>query len=126
MRGVYYLMISEKTTLQEKFNTVPGVAVNRLLKFNNNGELEAVSISAQGILPQIKVIATAGYIVTCKKNVTGASLISASANYPANTWFFNVPELANYIVSVQQNASSTATNYSVTVSDYKQYTVNAN
>ena len=119
-------MIAEKTTLQEKFNTLPGVSANKFLKFNNNGELEAVSPSSQGILPQIKVIATAGYIVTCKKNATGASLISASANYPSNTWFFNVPELASYVVSVQQNSSSTATNYPVSVSEYKQYTVNAN
>lgn len=113
-------MIAEKTTLQEKFNKIPGADVGMLLQFDNEGELKVVSQTSQGIQPQIKVLANSGASVLCTKSGSGA--VTASANYPATTWYFNTPGLGTYTVSVTY--SGTTRTYEQQVTAYKQYTVN--
>jgi len=120
--------ITDKINLEGKFNKLQGVTANYLLRFNDQGELKVVDPASQGILPQIKVIANSGYIVNCKRH-SGGTNITASANYPSNTWYFNVPGLSTqanpYDIEVKASSTATSSTYSVDVQEYKQYIVNA-
>lgn len=115
-------MITDKIGLEKKFNTIPNVQVGSLLRFNDNGELEAVSGDLGSIAPQIKVVAVSGSTVSCSKS-GGASVAAIPYPDPGNTWYFNVPSLAIYTVTVK--TSGTTKSYEIDVNTYKQYTVNA-
>lgn len=117
-------MITEKTNLQEKFNKIPNIDVGLILKFNDDEELVPVNPATEGIRPQIKVISVAGYTVTCKKK-SNSAIVSLSANYPANTWYFNVPDLNIVYTITVITSNSTQYTYEVTPTEYKQYVVNA-
>lgn len=116
-------MITDKIELEKKFNTISGVQVGSLLRFNGNGELEAVSGDLGGITPQIKVVAVPGSTVSCKRKSDNS--VVTPTNYPpeGNTWYFNVPGIAVYTTTV--TTSGTSKNYEINVDAYKQYTVNA-
>lgn len=113
------MILTNKISLQEKFNTIAGVQQNSLLRFNSSGQLEAVTESSSGILPQIKVYANASATVTCKNASNNNSVTAIHYPNSGNYWYFNVPGLATYNVVV--NSSTTQ----VIVNEYKQYTVNA-
>ena len=70
------MKINSKIQLQRKFNTISGVQANSLLRFKNDGNLEAVSQDYQGLVPQIKVIASSTASVSCKR---GSTVIPLSA-----------------------------------------------
>lgn len=114
-------MLLEKLDLQEKFITLPNVQIGSLLRFKSDGTLEAVNDGGQGIMPQIKVIANSDSAVSCTKS--NGSVVSKSALYPSNTWYFNVPGFGTYTITVI--SGTTTTRQEVTISEYKQYIVNA-
>ena len=111
------MKINSKIQLQRKFNTISGVQANSLLRFKSDGNLEAVSQNYQGLLPQIKVIANSNSTVSCKtsSNVT----VSLSANYNGTDYYFNVPGLGTYSITI-----NSGTAHSITVKEYKQYIYN--
>lgn len=113
-------MIIDKINLQKNFNTIPGVTENCLLRFRNDGILEAVSSSSQGILPQIKVIASISATVQCRNSnnqVISQSASTSTSSY--KTIYFNVPSIGTYTVSIN-NSSNT-----VNITSYRQYVVNS-
>lgn len=111
------MKINSKIQLQRKFNTISGVQANSLLRFKSDGSLEAVSQNYQGLLPQIKVIASPTATVTCKK---GTTVISLSAKYPSNSYYFNVPGTGTYSITINNQTPA----YNIVVSEYKQYVYN--
>lgn len=102
-----------QTFLQEKFIGREG----QVLKFNNEGVLEAVDISIQSIKPQIVVYTETGSAVTCNRQ--GVVLTAEEDN---GKWIFNLPNIGNW-ECIAINSLGDIGQSTVEVTEVKQYTI---
>ena len=102
-----------QTFLQEKFIGREG----QVLKFNDQGILEAVDISIQSIKPQIVVYTETGSAVTCSRQ--GVVLTAEENN---GKWVFNLPNIGNWECVAINSLGDMGSN-TVEVTEVKQYTI---
>lgn len=101
-----------QTFLQPKFIGTK----DKVLKFNNNLQLEAVYAEISGIQPQIVVYADTGSTVTCSKD--GLVLTGVEDN---GKWVFNIPSTGIWTCT-GTNPLSVTRSENVNVTVIKQYT----
>lgn len=102
-----------QTYLQEKFEG----RENQVLKFNSQGELEAVDIEIRSIKPQIVVTAETGSTVTCNR-----SGVVLSATEDSGKWVFNLPSIGNW-ECIAINSIGDIGKETVEVTELKQYNI---
>lgn len=113
-------MITEKTSLQPKFNQLRGAAPGKILKFNSSQQLIVVDPYSEGLLAQVKVTVPSGqgYGVSCSPQAK--SFYSDSSN---TKFFFNLPSLnVEYTFSIGKN-NQTPQIRKITPTEYRQYQI---
>lgn len=103
-----------QTFLQEKFVGTK----DKVLRFNNNLQLEAVNVSISGISPQLLVSCTTGATITASCNGVVLSAVEDSG-----TWTFNLPYTGVWTVSGVLNSATGSTEVNVTALQQYQVTL---
>lgn len=122
-----------KTFLEEKFSKVlpdtPGAGVNKVLRYKDDNTLEAVDITNAGLKPQIYLLnnTSSDWSVTPTCTYGGTSITVEPDAQLDRAYFFNVPgpsaSTPSRTYTLRYVKGSTAYTSTVTVTEYKQYSV---
>ena len=114
-----------QTNLQQKFNTIStviqsGNLEDKVLQYNNSGELIAVDYTPQGIRPQI-VITSSYTSISIINIVVRCGNVTVDPIAPGK-WVYNLPYLGEWTITVTFSDNSTCFEV-LTVNEVKQYNI---